>query len=1006
MNKYVMLLLVTIIYLALSAAFSAAEPAAESDFSPGLAALFTPLSDDETAPVWVFFIDRGLAGEELLAALEQARSDLPERTLRRRIKGGVLNLDEKDLPVCPAYIEVVRSAGAGIRIVTRYFNGVSADMTLSQAEAIAALPFVRAIRPVARGFRRRDVVESYVPEVSGEMDYNYGESYAQLEQINVIEMHDRGFTGEGVLVCLLDTGYYLEHEAFLLMDIVATYDFINGDSVVINQPGDPANQHNHGTYTLSACGAFVEGSLVGPAFGASFMAGKTEMVDEEIPIEEDYYVAGLEWADSLGADVVSTSLGYLDWYTFEDMDGNTAVTTIGVDIAVSHGIVCCTAAGNERGSSWGHIIAPADADSVVAVGAVSSSGVIASFSSPGPTYDGRIKPEVCAQGVATRCASPYGTNLFTYASGTSLSTPLIGGAAALIIQAHPNWPPMSVREAMMMTASNSATPDNDYGWGIVDALAAAEYSYPPVIEQHSPDEDTVIVYIDSTVTLWVSATDQDEDPLNYVFMVDDSVWAQNDSGLFEVAILQLDTVIAMAIAEDLMLFADTVSWIVITEEYNALALFDNHFGEGWHLLSIPLQPEYSPIDSVFGDDINGIYFVFDYAPTSGYFLIDSVEHGEGYWLALEDTVTIDIEGYESSDSTAIDLYQGWNMVGAAQLSYYPLDSLNFTDEDMILTFTQAVDSGWISAAFYGFDHGTGSYALIDALEPWGGYWLNALLANLQMITYPLSSDGGELMAVKDEFRGVSDSEEFDHWAITIVVSEGGIINDITSFGMNGGATDGYDSRFDFPLPPIPPNGNYVRAVFEHPEWNSPAGDLFATDVRSLPEYDGQYVWTFRIEASDPGPVAVDFSDISEHLPAGYTATAMHGGQSTNLRKISSFTFDYTSPYEVIVIVSGAGIAVDDIEGALSFSGEYSLAGIYPNPFNSAALVGFSVPRLANVRIAVYDILGREAAELANRVFSPGYYSLKWDASGVSSGVYFISMVSGDYRQMRKALLVR
>jgi hypothetical protein len=362
--------------------------------------------------------------------------------------------------------------------------------------------------------------------------------------------------------------------------------------VVTNQPGDPPSQDDHGTFTLSTCGGLVDGELYGPAFEATFMAGKTEITEDEIPIEEDYYVEGLEWADSLGADVVSTSLGYFDWYTFEDLDGNTCVTTIGVDIAVSHGIVCCTAAGNERNSPWGHIIAPADADSVIAVGAVEEDSSLASFSSPGPTYDGRIKPEVCAMGVLVYCADPGDIYGFTYASGTSLSTPLVGGAAALIVQAHPNWSPLMVREALMMTASQNYHPDNDFGWGIVDVLAAAQYSVTPEILTRTPENDTVQVYRDSSITFTVSAIDEDGDPLTYIFMIDDSVYAQSDSGIFTFSSSIIDTFTLTAIVQDLIQFADSTLWtIIVTEPPSVVKIANQPATFSLSIYPNPFNPE-------------------------------------------------------------------------------------------------------------------------------------------------------------------------------------------------------------------------------------------------------------------------------------------------------------------------------------------------------------------------------------------------------------------------------
>ena len=431
--------------------------------------------------------------------------------------------------------------------------------------------------------------------------------------------------------------------------------------------------------------------------------------------------------------------------------------------------------------------------------------------------------------------------------------------------------------------------------------------------------------------------------------------------------------------------SDSAVWSFTT---NLTSSLDKYFVEGWHLFSIPLVPNYSHIDSILGDDISGTYFVFNYISANGYFLLDSVEHGQGYWLALEDGSTIDIDGEEAADSTAIDLCEGWNMVGAAQSSDYPRDSLNFTDGNTILTFSQAVDSSWIAVSLYRFDNGTGSYVLEDTLEPWSGYWLNALEDNLQMITYPLQSGDGEFLAVKDESREAVEDEDNDNWSVPIILRQVDIIADVSSFGMNSNAADGYDLWFDFAVPPIPPSGDYVRAVFEHPEWNAPVGDLFCTDVRSLPENESQYTWKFRIEASSPGMVTVNFENIAEHLPAGYAATAAHGDWSIDLLKKHAFTFEYTSPYEVKVVVSNYYIAGDYIEGISDLPSEHTVAGIYPNPFNSTTTLQIELPQRSKVKIELYNINGQFIRTIYSGIQNAGSPKFRFDASDLASGVYF------------------
>ncbi|HWN81466.1 MAG TPA: S8 family serine peptidase, partial [Candidatus Udaeobacter sp.] len=319
---------------------------------------------------------------------------------------------------------------------------------------------------------------------------SYGPSLAQLDEIQVPSVHNLGFSGAGVIVAMLDTGYFKDHEAFTAIRnsgrLIAERDFIQGDGQTQNQAGDTPTQHNHGTYTWSALGGQMAGELYGPAYGAKFALAKTEDVTDEQPIEEDHWLAASEWADSLGARVISSSLGYLDWYTYEDMDGNTAVTTRAADIAARRNIVVATAAGNEGAGNWHYIIAPADGDSVLAVGAVNNLNEVEDFSSWGPSFDGRVKPEVVARGRNTHCATTADTDTYGDLSGTSLATPLVGGAAALVIQAHPTWSAWKVRYALIRTADTFATPDDRRGFGRIRVLNAINMSFVGVEDGEAP----------------------------------------------------------------------------------------------------------------------------------------------------------------------------------------------------------------------------------------------------------------------------------------------------------------------------------------------------------------------------------------------------------------------------------------------------------------------------------------------------------------------------------------
>lgn len=307
--------------------------------------------------------------------------------------------------------------------------------------------------------------------------------------MKVVDVHNLAIYGSSVLVGMIDDGFnnHRTHEALKNIHILAEYDFINRDSVTSAQPGENDGGGAHGQYTLSALAGYSPGNLIGPAFGATLMLGKTEVGAFEQPVEEDYYVEALEWMERTGADVVSTSLGYCDWYDYIDMDGQTAVTSRAGRVAASKGVLLVTAMGNTSGACYTNtngewaLIAPADADSIVSVGATFSDMLHASFSLAGPTADGRVKPEVVAQGVSVVSASGPNSG-YDAVGGTSLSTPLVAGVAALIFSAHPDLTPMQVREALMNTAVRvndpplTATwPNNYYGWGFVNALDALLY---------------------------------------------------------------------------------------------------------------------------------------------------------------------------------------------------------------------------------------------------------------------------------------------------------------------------------------------------------------------------------------------------------------------------------------------------------------------------------------------------------------------------------------------------
>ncbi len=458
--------------------------------------LLSERSAEDSVKVWVFFTDKGIFSEQQYQqAKDVFRNSLTSAALKRRLKNKV-EVDFLDLPVNQDYIEEVGRLGGRLGQRSRWLNAVSIQVQVNRIEKISQLAFVRQITKVASFKRTPPMIEPALGKLDRQKDLtgygrNYGYSLQQMDQINVPIVHDMGFAGENVIVGMLDTGYRKDHQvfatAFSESRVLAEYDFIFGDTNTQNEPADTLIQHNHGTYTWSALGGEYEGELYGPAYKSMFVLAKTEDTRVEEQIEEDNWVAGLEWADSIGAEVISSSLGYTDWYTYESLDGNTALCTRAADAAASRGIVVVNAAGNERLAPWHYVVTPADGDSVIAVGAVDWTGQIASFSSVGPTYDGRTKPEVVARGVATHCALAWAIDDYGGVSGTSLSTPLVGGCAAVLLSAHADWTAVQVREALMMTANNAFSPDTVYGWGLVNLFAALNYNPSGALTiQHDP----------------------------------------------------------------------------------------------------------------------------------------------------------------------------------------------------------------------------------------------------------------------------------------------------------------------------------------------------------------------------------------------------------------------------------------------------------------------------------------------------------------------------------------
>lgn len=415
---------------------------------------------------WIYFKDKGANKQQ-----DPSRF-LSPRALERRAKRGI-SLAQNDLPVDATYCQELESVGVVIRHRSRWFNAVSAVIEPWQADQVRNLPFVKNVQPI-----RRYKLDLGVTSTSTHKVQTYAPGYAvgQIAQIGLDFLHNKGFNGKGILIAIMDSGFDgidqnpgMSH-LFDRGAIKVTKDFVEGDDNVYDE-------HNHGASVFSILAGFKENEYIGSAPGADYLLLRTEDVLSETNQEEDNWVAAAEFADSMGADIFSTSLGYSDMdsgsvsYLPSDMDGNTAIITRAADLAASKGILVVNSAGNN-----GNIVtAPADGDSVLAVGAVDEEGVLASFSSGGPTADNRIKPELCAVGSGTYYLRDNGD--VSAGSGTSFSAPLMSGLAASLWQSAPDLTNMELMEILKKSGDRANNPDNEYGYGIPNARTAFEMTH-------------------------------------------------------------------------------------------------------------------------------------------------------------------------------------------------------------------------------------------------------------------------------------------------------------------------------------------------------------------------------------------------------------------------------------------------------------------------------------------------------------------------------------------------
>ena len=431
---------------------------------------------------WVYLKDKPNSETYLATPLKM----LSQRALDRRARQNI-EVDVIDVPIDDAYYSQIESAsGITVKAKSKWLNAIH---VFGLQEDISNLKtnftFIESIEFAndglnAKGKRNKHSSKSNHQNKFAEMkaDYNYGVAETQITMLKGDFLHQEGFTGSGMHIAVIDAGFpnVDQLQAFQKIrdnnQILGGYDFVNRSKSYFTG-------HNHGTNVLSDIAGYIEGVFVGTAPDASFYLFITEIIDKEVPLEESLWVEAAERADSLGVDVINTSLGYTTFdnpnynYSYADMDGKTAFISRGADIIASRGMILVTSAGNSGSNSWKYMGAPGDAASVFTVGAVNASEDIASFSSFGPTSDGRVKPDVLAHGenvfvIDHQTGTPKPSN------GTSFSSPVMTGVVACFWQATPKLTSTQVMQKIRESADRYSNPDEQYGYGIPNFKTAYE----------------------------------------------------------------------------------------------------------------------------------------------------------------------------------------------------------------------------------------------------------------------------------------------------------------------------------------------------------------------------------------------------------------------------------------------------------------------------------------------------------------------------------------------------
>lgn len=930
------------------------------------------LRSDEAIPVWVYFKDKGPETQHKLSLPPETY--LSPRAIERRSR--VTETDHtsvvtiEDLPLERSYVEAVAGMVTKVRHEVKWFNAMSVMATKTQIAALRRLPFVRELEMVVRFKPERlwqppSVMDEPEPSPPSGVSplLNYGNSLNQNQQLNTIPLHGQGINGAGVIIAIFDAGFSnLTHPALATRTIVARYDFQTNSTTLAS--------HSHGQNTFSVVGGFSDGNLIGPAYGASFALARTEVDPTETPREEDNWARAVIWADSLGADVISSSLGYgsPSWpydppwpsYSWQDMNGVNTIVTRAANRATELGIVVVNSAGNDGDAPAGRnsLGGPADGFDVIAAGAVNSTGTRVSFSSVGPTADGRIKPDLMAKGLGAWAAT--GTSSYGSVSGTSFSCPLLAGVVAQVLQANPGLTPKQVGEALRQTASRASTPDRYYGWGIANAAKAAHY----VWITHKPLTNTAdttarmaqaiiksrIPLIADSTRVWygIDGSFTNSVPLNRVGSTEEYrafipylgsgaavtyyIRAKNDSvavryplgtGYFS---YQVGTdLVGPAITHTQRGNIAVTAWpprltATITDISLPLDVEIEYRYNGVDQLPITVS---SP-DSVYSDTLN---------------------------IAQNLLRDNDLIEYRFKATDAYD-----NVSFAPASGYYSFRVKNFTH---VSTSFETDNGSFIATNDWEYGSPSGrSPAPNTGTKYWGtrlagNYFQGPRLSSLTTPTYTVYSDRATF--------------SFYHWYETETRYDGGNVK----ISVNGGQFQTVTPVEGYSLPAI--YSGFSNPLAGQPGYSSVIGTRWQKATFNLTGL-----------ATEGNALAIRFD---------------FGADNNTLVYRGWYIDDFVS--------DGFGTT-----GPLSVDGQtdvpllYALEQNYPNPFNSTTIIQYGLPSGSLVTIRLYNLLGQEMKTIVNSFHEPGAYSVSVAAGDLPSGVYMYTMETRSGTLARKLIILK